>query len=394
MRTLPRGAPRGRPRPGLPEDCYPPGVRDALPATCGSPRRDGAFGGRPATLGRLLAVSALALAACGRGAPPGRGPTTLRLGHFPNVTHAQAVVGRATGDFEKAVGAPVSWTLFNAGPSAVEARFASAVDACYVGPNPAINGYIKSHGESFVIVAGAASGGAALVVRRDAGIASAADFHGKTVATPQLGNTQDVAARLWFAGHGLVSRDRGGDLTILPLANPDQLLMFNKREIDAAWTIEPWVSRLELEGDGRVFLEEGTLWPDGRYVTAVLVVRRAFLRSHPEIVKGLVAAHVDVTRAINADRDAAARTLSAELKRETAAELPLAIVRSALSRVEFNWEPLPAALAKSARDAHAVGFLAQPPDLTGIWELGPLRRALEERGLPAPAAAPAADPGP
>jgi NitT/TauT family transport system substrate-binding protein len=328
---------------------------------------------------------AVVLASCGGGQPAARQDVTLRLGHFPNVTHAQALVGRATGDIERTVGVPVQWTLFNAGPSAVEALFASAVDAVYVGPNPAINGYIRSRGQSFAIVAGAAAGGAALVVRGDAGIASDADFHGKVVATPQLGNTQDVAARLWFAERGLVSRDKGGDLTILPLANPDQLLMFAKREIHAAWTVEPWVSRLEQEGGGRVYLEEKDLWPGGRYVTAVLVVRRAFLRDHSEIVKRLLAAHVEATRRLNADPEAGARLISEEIKRETSAAMPLSIVRSALRRVEFSWEPLPKALAKAADDAHRVGFLPSAPDLSGIWELGPLREVLREKGLPAPA---------
>lgn len=329
-------------------------------------------------------LAAVILASCGGDTPPLRQDVTLRLGHFPNVTHAQALVGRATGDLEKTVGVPVKWTLFNAGPSAVEALFASAVDAVYVGPNPAINGHIKSRGESFAIVAGAAGGGAALVVRADAGIASDADFHGKVVATPQLGNTQDVAARLWFAERGLVSRDKGGDLTIIPLANPDQLLMFAKREIHAAWTVEPWVSRLEQEGGGRVYLEEKDLWPGGRYVTAVLVVRRAFLRDHPELVKRLLAAHVEATQRLNADQEAAARLISDEIKRETSAAMPLPIVRSALRRVEFSWEPLPKALAKAANDAHRVGFLPAAPDLSGIWELGPLREVLREKGLPAP----------
>jgi NitT/TauT family transport system substrate-binding protein len=224
-------------------------------------------------------LTAFVVTSCGGGPPSPRQDVTLRLGHFPNVTHAQALIGRATGDFERTVGVPVRWTQFNAGPSAVEALFASAIDAVYIGPNPAINGHIKSRGESFAIVAGAASGGAAMVVRGDVHIASDSDFHGKVVATPQLANTQDVAARLWFAERGLISRDRGGDLTIIPLANPDQLLMFAKREIDAAWTVEPWVSRLEQEGGGRVYLEERDLWPGGRYPTAVLVVRRSSAQS-------------------------------------------------------------------------------------------------------------------
>ena len=333
-----------------------------------------------------LAVVIIAAACGGDHGAPRAGGVALRLGHFPNVTHAQALYGRATGSYEKTLGLPVEWTQFNAGPSAVEALFAGAVDASYVGPNPAINGYVKSQGRSFVIVAGAASGGAALVVRAGAKIASDADFHRRTVATPQLGNTQDVAARLWFAAHGYVTREKGGDLTILPLANPDQLLMFQKRQIDAAWTVEPWVSRLEQDGGGRVYLDEKTLWPDGRYPTAVLVVRREFLAAHPDIVDKLLAAHVDATRALNADREAATPLLAAEIKRETAKDLPVAIVRSAMSRIELTWDPMAASLAKSADDAHRVGFLQQPPKLDGIVEIGPLNRVLAAKGLPAVAA--------
>jgi NitT/TauT family transport system substrate-binding protein len=332
---------------------------------------------------RAVLVATLLLAACG-----GRGPgaqAVLRLGHFPNVTHAQALYGRATGSFERAIGEKVEWTQFNAGPSAVEALFAGAVDASYLGPNPAVNGFIRSQGRSFVIVAGAASGGAALVVRGDAGISSASDFHGKVVATPQLANTQDVAARLWFADHGYFPREKGGDLTLIPLANPDQLLMFQKRQIDAAWTIEPWVSRLEQEGGGRVFLEESALWPEGRYVTALLVVRRAFLAGHRDEVVRLLAAHVEATLAIASAKDSVA-LLAAEIRRETAKELPEAIIRSSLRRIELGWDPLQEALARAAEDAHRIGFLRERPDLTGIVEAGPLNEVLAAKGLPPVAA--------
>jgi NitT/TauT family transport system substrate-binding protein len=331
---------------------------------------------------RLIPLAAACiLAACGGKTQPPSG-VRLRLGHFPNVTHAQALYGRATGSFTRTIGAPVEWIQFNAGPSAVEALFVGAVDASYIGPNPAINGFIKSQGRSFVVVAGAASGGAALVVRGDAGIGSTADFHGKTVATPQLGNTQDVAARLWFASYGYVPREKGGDLTILPLANPDQLLMFEKRQIDAAWTVEPWVSRLEQEGGGRLFLDEKNLWPGGRYATALLVVRRAFLAAHRDLVTRLLAAHVEATFAINNGRDDAVPLLAAEIRRETSKELSAAVIRSALARIELAWDPLPAALAKAADDAYRVGFLHDRPDLEGIVEPGPLNEVLAAKGLP------------
>src|SRR4051812_23848474 len=160
---------------------------------------------------------------------------TLRLGHFPNITHAQAVYARAGGQFEKKLGIPIKWISFNAGPTAIEAMFADAVDATFVGPNPAINGFMKSKGEKFVIIAGGASGGSGLVLRNDAGINSERDFDGKTIATPQLGNTQDVAARIWFTGHGYKFKEKGGSLALIPLSNPDQLTMFKKKQIHGAW---------------------------------------------------------------------------------------------------------------------------------------------------------------
>src|ERR1700674_1920318 len=155
-------------------------------------------------------------------------PTIIRVGYFPNMTHAQALVGRANGQFEKALGAGVQieWKAFNAGPSAIEALFANAIDLTYVGPNPTVAGYVRSQGEAVRVIAGAASGGASLVVRNDAGIRSASDFHGKKIATPQLGNTQDVALRSWMRANGLKAREKGGDVQVIPISNPDQLTLF------------------------------------------------------------------------------------------------------------------------------------------------------------------------
>src|SRR5678815_2799077 len=157
-----------------------------------------------------------------------QGGTVVRVGAFPNITHPQAMVGKANGYFEKAMGQSVriDWKSFNAGPSAIEALFAGAIDMTYIGPNPAISGYVRSNGEALRVVAGATSGGAALVVRNDSGINKPEDFHGKKVATPQLGNTQDVALRAWLKAHGMKPVDKGGDVQVIPLANPDQLTLF------------------------------------------------------------------------------------------------------------------------------------------------------------------------
>jgi NitT/TauT family transport system substrate-binding protein len=308
---------------------------------------------------------------------------SLRLGHFPNITHAQALYARAGGQFDKRVEMPIQWTSFNAGPTAIEAIFTGAVDATFVGPNPAINGFVKSKGEKFVIVAGSASGGAGLVVRKDGGIRSERDFEDKIIATPQLGNTQDVAARVWFADRGYRFKEKGGSLALLPLANPDQLTMFQKKQIHGAWTVEPWVSRLELEGDGVLFLEEKALWPMGRYVTTHLIVSRDFLAHHPNVVRNLLAGLVEVTQEINADKIAAGKVLNAEMKRETGKAMPEAVITRALERVEFTWDPIASSLRKSAEAAHRVGFLKSLPDLHGIYSLRALNEVLREKQLPA-----------
>jgi len=307
----------------------------------------------------------------------------LRLGHFPNITHGQAIYARATGDFEKALGIKIKWTSFNAGPTAIESLFTDAVDATFVGPSPTINGFIKSRGEKFVVIAGSASGGAGLVVRNDVPIANEKDFHDKVIATPQLGNTQDVAARVWFAEKGYRMKERGGDLTLVALSNPDQLTLFKKKQIDGAWTVEPWMSRLELEGGGKVFLEESTLWPEGRYVTTHLVVNKAFLAHNPELIRKLLTALVDASLAINADKAAAAKIMNDELKKETGKSLKPEVLEKAMKRVEFTWDPVPASLRKSADALHTIGFLRKTPDLNGIYSLDPLNQVLAEKHLPA-----------
>ena len=237
----------------------------------------------------------------------------LRLGYFPNLTHAQALYARASGEFEQKIGVRIKWTAFNAGPTAIESLFANAVDATFVGPSPTVNGFIKSRGEKFVIVAGSASGGAGLVVRKDSGIHSEKDFADKTIATPQLGNTQDVAARVWLADKGYRLRERGGNVSLVPLSNPDQLTLFKKKQVDGAWTVEPWLARLEIEGGGEVFLEEKSLWPAGKYVTTHLVVSRTFLADNQETMRKLIAALVEVTERINSDKTAAATVLNVVL---------------------------------------------------------------------------------
>ncbi len=305
----------------------------------------------------------------------------LRLGYFPNLTHAQALYARATGAFEH-VGARIQWAAFNAGPTAIESLFADAVDATFVGPSPTINGYIKSKGEKFVVVAGSASGGAGLVVRGDAGISTGKDFGGKVIATPQLGNSQDVAARVWLAEQGYRLRERGGNVSLVPLSNADQLTMFRKRQIDGAWTVEPWLARLEVEGGGKVFLEEKALWPGGRYVTTHLVVNKVFLADNQAVVRNLIAALVEVTAHINADKAAATPILNDQLKRETGKALNPEVIQKAMARIELTWDPICSSLKRSAEASHRIGLLRTAPRLEGLYSLSLLNDVLKEKTLP------------
>src|SRR5437879_8318912 len=252
--------------------------------------------------------------------------TTIRVGGFPNSTHAQAMVGKANGWFDKAMGpnVKVQWTSFNAGASTIEALFAGAIDMTYVGPNPAINGYVRSNGEAVRVVAGAASGGASLIVRNDSGIQKPEDFHGKRVASPQFGNTQDVALRNWLKSHGMKTNDKGGDVQIMPMANPDQLTLFLKKDLDAAWAPEPWATRLIREGNGRLFVDERSLWPQGQFISCHLIVSTKYLRDHPDVVKNWIRAHVELTDWINGHLPQAKKILNQQIQRETGKALPAA----------------------------------------------------------------------
>ena len=309
-------------------------------------------------------------------------PTVLRVGYFPNITHAQALVGRANGQFEKSLGAgvQVEWKAFNAGPSAIEALFANAIDLTYVGPNPTVAGYFRSQGAAVRVIAGAASGGASLVVRKDAGIQSASDFHGKKVATPQLGNTQDVALRSWMRVNGLKSREKGGDVQVIPISNPDQLTLFLKGQIDAAWAPEPWAARLVHEGGGRIFLDERDLWPDHQFVITNIIVSPKFLKEHPDVVKNFLRTHVELTEWINKNPAQAKQIMNQQLQKETGKALPAEVLDEAFSRMQVTYDPIHSSLLKSTQQAFDEGFLGRTqPDLSGLYDLKLLNEVLSEK---------------
>ncbi len=333
-----------------------------------------------------LLLICLPLVGCSLRTPPKgeAGVPVIRLGYFPNITHSQALIGIARGDFQQALGSKVHIepTVFNAGPSVIEALFAEQIDLAYVGPNPAINGYVQSQGQALRVISGATSGGAAFIVRPSAAIRTASDLHGKRLATPQLGNTQDVALRAYLASHGLETVEHGGDVTIVPTANPQILDLFKLGQIDGAWVPEPWASRLMVEGQGELFLDERDLWPNGDFVTANIIVRTAFLEEHPDLVRAWLDAHVSVTQWILDHPEEAQTLVNSEIERLTGNRLPDEVITLAWSRLRPTWDPIASSLLASAQAAFEAGFLSEPPDLSGIYDLTLLNDVLESRGLP------------
>ncbi len=322
---------------------------------------------------RLLAALLVAslVPACGGGSEA----PTLRLGYFPNITHATALVGVDDGIFARQLGATRLETFtFNAGPAAIEALLSGSLDASYVGPNPAINAYVKSRGEAVRIVAGATSGGAFLIVRPD--INSAADLRGKQVASPQLGGTQDVALRTWLTAQGFkTDAAGGGDVSVLPQENAQTLERFRDGALAGAWVPEPWASRLVLEGGGKVLVDERDLWPGKQYTTTVLLVRREFLEKHPDRVEALLRGHVEATKWLTANPDEARKRVNTALEKLTGKPIGEAVIARAFASLTFTNDPQMASLAKSAADAAALGLLKlDGVDLAGLYDPALLQR--------------------
>ena len=327
-----------------------------------------------------VAVLASILAACSSGSPKASGTAVLRLGYYPNLTHATAIVGVDQGIFAKDLGSKVQLktSTFTAGPEEVTALFADALDAAYMGPNPAINAYIKSRGQAVRIISGATSGGAFLVVKKS--INSAADLKGKTIAAPQLGNTQDVALRNWLKSKGLrTTTAGGGDVKILDQDNATSLDTFKQGQIDGAWVPEPWASRLVVEGGAKVLVDERDLWPGGKYVTTQLVVRTAFLQQHPDVVENLLKGQVEANDFIHSNSDQAKQIVGAGIEKLTGKSLKPAVLDRAWTKLTFTDDPIASSLRQSAAAALALGFISSS-DLANIYDLTLLNKVLTAQG--------------
>ncbi len=336
---------------------------------------------------KLVIAAAIILAVFATSSAYGATPEkkVLRLGYFPNLTHETAVIGAGNGDFAKALAkdnVELKTMTFNAGPSAIEALFANRVDATYIGPNPAINGYTVSEGKGLKIVAGASSGGAVFVVRNDAGINSVADFAGKKFSSPQLGNTQDVALRSYLLEHGYKTKENGGNIEVLPAKNPDIVTLMINKKIDGAWVPEPWGAKLIKEANGKIFLDERDLWPEGKFVTTHLIVRSDYLKNNPDVIKKLLEAHVEETIWIQNNPEEAKKTFNAEFKKLTGKLMPEDELNDASTRFEITYDPIQSSLFKSADAAFKVGLLGdKAPELSGIYDLTLLDKVLSEKGL-------------
>ncbi|MGH3323392.1 MAG: ABC transporter substrate-binding protein [Streptomyces sp.] len=348
----------------------------------------------------LVAVVALPLllTACGYGskAPADKGGPEavggkktdgldqVKVGYFGNVTHATPLVGlRKNGEIPRELGGTkVSTQVFNAGPAAIEALNAKAVDMTWVGPSPAVNGYAKSGGKNLKIVSGATSGGASLVVNPDK-IKSLKDLKGKRIATPQLGNTQDVALLNYLAekGHKVSPETGKGEVSVLRQDNKEIPTTFQQGGIDGAWVPEPTASNLVAKG-GKVLLNEKKLWKDGKFVTTNLVVRQDFLKKHPDVVEAVVRGSVRANAWINDHPDEAKKHINSALERDAGKRLPQPVLDSAFKDIEVTDDPLAATLKQEA--AHGVtSGLQKKADLKGIYDLSILNRVLKGEGRPA-----------
>ncbi|RKH62629.1 ABC transporter substrate-binding protein [Corallococcus llansteffanensis] len=316
----------------------------------------------------LLCVLLTGVASCKRDTPSGAN-APLRVAFFPNITHAQALVANSEGLLGSQPGmGHVEVRQFNAGPAAMEALVAGSVDVAYVGPGPAINTYLKA-GKELRIIAGAVNGGAVLVVKS---AKTAAELKGKKLATPQLGNTQDIALRHWLKDQKLsIATDAGGDVQVIPITNPDILGQYLQGAIEGAWVPEPWGARMLAEGGGHILVDERDLWPDKRFPTTVVVTTKKVLETQRPRIAALLRTHVRLTERWRADPAAFATSTNSAFGQLTHKPLPAPVLQDAFSRLEPSLDPVPAALATSARHAKELGFIPSD-DIAGLVDLSVL----------------------
>lgn len=307
----------------------------------------------------------------------------VRIGFFANLTHAPALIAQEQQLLQGRLareGTKVEFVLFNAGPAVIEAMKGGALDMAYIGPTPAVTGFGTTRGTLLRVVAGAASGGAQLIVKPS--ITSPSQLKGKKIATPQLGNTQDVALRSWLKDKGFTTTVAGGgDVGVFPTANATTLSLFRRGDIDGAWVPEPWASRLVQEAGGRVLLDEKSLWPRGQFVTTNIISTQTFLSRYPGTVRSVLQANIEAVDYLNANPAKAKSLVQRQMSIWTGKPLPARVLDRAWGNLTFSWDPLPRTLKKNADDAVRVGLLAAGANnITGIYDLRLLNSLLSANG--------------
>jgi NitT/TauT family transport system substrate-binding protein len=335
----------------------------------------------------LVAAGAAAItllaAACGSsgGSGSGSGQVTLRLGFLENITHASALVGIKQGFLTKNLGHGVQLKLvpFSTGTQEATALLAGQLDAAYVGPNPAIKAFQTTNGKLIRVISGAASGGAELVVKKN--ITSAAQLRGQKLATPSLGNTQDVALRFWLKQHGMTTTQTGGgDVHITPITpNSDAVLAFQSGQIAGGWEPAPYDEEMQALG-GHVLVNEASLWPGGQFVTTNLVVTQAFLGAHPQVVSNLLKAQIQANNFLNNDKTAAETAANAELAKLSGKSLDSAALQASFAQITFTNDPIASSLTTDAQHAVTVGLLQPVTNLPSLYDLTPLNKLLAADG--------------
>lgn len=327
----------------------------------------------------LTASFLVTVSACG--SKPVDKNVTVRVAHFPNITHSQALIGRAEGQFQKALGDTnkIEWKEFNAGPSEIEALFAGEIDIGYIGPGPAINGYAKSKGD-LQIIAGATDAGAILVTRKDLVLKSVKELSGKKVAVPQFGNTQDLSLRNLMQQNGLKDTTKGGTVEVRQAENPDIKTLLDKGEIDAALVPEPWGSRLVKEVKANVLLDYKDVWKEGKYTTAVIIARTQFIKDHPDIVEKFLRTHVELTDYINKEPEKAKESVNTQIKELTKSALAKDVLDDAFKRLVITNNPEKESVQGFIKLLVETGFLKEEPDAKNLFNLKILNKILKEKG--------------
>lgn len=303
----------------------------------------------------------------------------IRVGFFPNITHAQALIGQATHQFQSVVGTrDIDWRMFNAGPQEIEALLAGEIDLGYIGPGPAINGFAKTGG-GLRIIAGAANAGAVLVAGKGLKIGSVSDLQGKKVAVPQFGNTQDLCLRALLKRYRLRDVTKGGNVQIIQVSNPDMLTLIERGDIDSAFLPEPWASLLIHKAHVQVILDWNRVWRNGNYPSTVLIARTAFLKANPKVVSQFLKAHLQITNELNRDQVNAKKLVNRQLLKLTRKSLEPEILDDAFGRLKFTCEPERTAIEEFAVMSYQAGFLHERVKVDGLCDLGWLQRLTSQK---------------